>query len=828
MNAWRQGMRLLRREWRSGELKVLALAIVVAVAAVSAVGFFTDRIQRALVLQASELLGADLVISGDRPLPETYRRQAEALGLRISEQQVFPSMVMADADNALAMLKAVDEAFPLRGTLHIADAPFAPERKATAVPRPGTVWLEPRLMTSLGLRRGGRVWLGNAEFEVTAVLTGEPGRGGDLFAIAPRVLLNRADLAKTGLIQPGSRVVYRLLVAGPPIQVKAFRKAVEQALAPGVSVQGVENARPEVRAALSRAQQFLGLAAMSAVLLAGVAVALAARRFAQRHLDHVAVMRCLGARQGVIVRIYAWQMVGLALLASLLGVAAGYLAHGGLVTVLGGMLGITLPAPSLLPLAMGVATGIVMLLGFALPPLLQLGSVPPLRVLRRELGGSEAPAWLAYGLAALVMGALLVYQAGEWKLGLYMATGLLLAVAVLLAVARGVLRALAGLRANPRQWWRFGLVSLARRGGGSAMQLVAFTLGLAVLLLLALVREDLLDQWQASLPADAPNRFVINIQPEQVPALRAFLRDEGVGESPFYPLVRGRLLTINGTPVNELDLSGRGRRLAEREFNLSWAESLAGDNRIVAGQWWSPAEHDQPLLSVEQGIARSLGIELGDELEYEVAGERFRGRVSSLREVQWDSMRANFFVLATPGLLRDFPATYMTVFHLPLARYPVLDRLVREFPNVSVIDVAAVMNHVRAIIARVSLAVEYVFLFTLLAGLMVLYAGIQATHDERLRENAIFRTLGGRRRQIGRALAMEFVSLGMLAGLLAALLANALAWVLALKVLSMPYQFNVAAVFYGMVGGGLGIGLAGLWGSRGITRQPPLQVLRRL
>ncbi len=828
MNAWRQALRMLRREWRSGELRVLALAVMVAVAAVSAVGFFTERVERALDLQASELLGADLVVVSDRPLPARYRDQARDLGLRFSEQWVFPSMVRAAAGSRLAMVKVVDEHFPLRGSLRIADAPFAPERPAATGPVPGTVWLEPRLMTALGLRLGEWIWLGEARLRVAAVLTAEPGRAGGLFAMAPRLLFNRADLAATDLIQPASRVSYRLLVAGTPGQVAAYRRMLEKTPQRGVSLQGVADARPEIRSALERARQFLGLAAMTAVLLAGVAVALAARRFAQRHLDAVAILRCLGARQGRVMRIYGGQLLMLGAPASLAGVAAGYLAHDALVGLSAPLLGVALPSAGSAVVFAGLASGLVMLLGFALPPLLQLGSVPPLRVLRRELGGLGTPGVLSYALAGTALAGLLVYQAGQWRLGMLMSLALLATVAVLLGLAVAVLCGLARLRASPRQWWRFGLVSLARRRGGSAMQLVAFSLGIGVLLLLGLVRGDLLDDWRDSLPPDAPNRFLVNIQPQQVAALEAFFRARGLDAPEFHPMVRGRLTAINGRPVSELELEGRARRLAEREFNLSWAAELAPDNRIVAGHWWRQDEYGKALLSVEEGIARSLGVGVDDTLAFDVAGEHFEGRIASLREVQWDSLRANFFVLAPPGLLDEFPATYMTAFYLPRARYPVLDELVREFPNVTVLDVAAIMAHVRRIIERVSLAVEYVFLFTLAAGLMLLYAGIQATHDERLRENAILRTLGGRRRQIRRALAAEFVALGLLAGVLGALLANGLAWLLALKVFSMPYQFNLAALFTGAVAGGLGVGLAGLWGSRGVTRQPPLQVLRRL
>ena len=822
-------MRFLRREWRAGELRVLLFALVIAVASVTSVSFFTDRVYQALLSQASDLMGGDLVVSSDHALAPDYVALAITRQLQAVETRTFPSMVLGPKGAQLAMLKAVQTGFPLRGTLRVTDAPFAPDRVADGIPKLGTVWVEPRVITALGVKTGDTVTLGAKTFTVAAVLTGEPGRGGDLFNIAPRVLLNLDDLAATQLVQPASRVGFALLLAGPVPIIADYRLMVEAKAERGVSAQGVQDARPEIRVALDRAGRFLSIAALSSVILAGVAIALAARRFARRHLDSSAVMRCLGASQQTIARIFAYQMLVLGVAGSLLGCLLGYFAHLALVAALGSLVGVDLPAPSFLPAGVAFTTGIATLIGFAMPPLLQLKNVPALRVLRRELGALGAPGKLTYGLGLSVLAGLMFWQAGDVKLGAYVVGGTLVALVLLVLIALGMVSALRVLRGRPGSSWRFGLTNIARRSAGSVVQVVAFGLGIMALMLLTVLRGELLDEWQKTLPEDTPNRFLINIQPAQIDELKKFFADNGVKAPDFYPMIRARLEAINDKIVNTTTLQDeRARRLAEREFNLSWADTLPKDNRIVEGKWWSPPDYNKPLLSIEEGIAKTLGINQGDRLTYSVAGEKFTGEVASVRAVEWDSFRANFFVMGAPGFLNNFPATYMTSFYLNGDRHQLLNDLLQRYPNVTVIDVAVIMAQVRSIVDRVTMAVEYVFLFTLAAGLVVLYAGIQATQDERLLENAILRTLGGSRRQIMQALAAEFGALGALAGLMATALAAILAYVLATQVLNVPYHISPILWILGVLGGTLGVGLAGVLGSRHVVSQPPLATLRRV
>ncbi len=825
LQAWKQ----LVREWRSGELYVLFFSIVIAVAAVSSVSFFTDRVQRALGSQANELLGADLVLNGSNEFDADYFEQAEQLGLSVVKQVTFPSMVMSDNGSHLAWMKVVEQGFPLRGQLGISDGLFKPEVKTNEIPAAGQVWIEPRLLSALKLNINDTLHIGALALRVTALVTSEPGRGGDMFNIAPRVLLNYQDLVATQLIQAGSRVRYTLLIAGDERAVATFQTFVREQNAFGVSMQDVRDARPEVKVALSRAEQFLGLAALTSVILAGIAIALAAKRFAQRHLDHCAILRCVGATQSYILKIYLWQIVFIGLLASLTGAAVGYFAHELLINMLGSLVGVNLPGAGFSPVIFAMATGLVTLAGFALPPIIALKNVPALRVIKRDLGNINASRILSYGLGIGALSFIMIMQAGDIKLGIYMVAGAIGAVVVLIACAYLLLFMVRQYRPKVSSPWYIGLRNLVRRSNSSIIQIVAFGLGIMALLILAIIRGDLLDEWQASIPSDAPNRFVINISPDQVPAMRVFFQ-ENVSKVPeLYPMIRGRIIAINEREITSDSYEDQhAKQMLSREFNLSWAEALATSNTIVEGEWWQAKQFDAPLASIEKSVAENLKIKIGDNLRVKVAEQIFTAKVASIRDVDWGSFGANFYVLTTPGLMRDMPTTYMTPFFLADDQYEVLNKMVERFNNVTVIDVAAVMSQVRMIINRVTLAVEYVFMFTLLAGVMVLFAGIQSTLDERMVENAIMKTVGGKKKQLLQALWAEYLCLGALSGLIAALLATIVSWVIAHFILKMPMPLNFSIWIYGMLGGAIGVSIFGVLGSAAAIKQPPMQILKKI
>ena len=826
MNTLKLALRLLRRDWRAGELRVLALALVIAVGSVTSVGFFTDRVNRALVRQANFLIGGDLALVSDHPLAAAFPQEAQKRGLEHNGTLIFPSMVQGEGRAQLADIRAVSPGYPLRGKLDVDG------RETSLIPAPGTVWLAPRLMRQLALQTGATVTVGERSLTVAAALTHEPDQASGLFNIAPRLLMNLADLPATGLLRGGSRVSYRLSLAGEESAVAAYRAWATPRLGRGERLESVADARPEIRTALDRAARFLGLAALTSLVLAAVVIALAARRFLDRHLDGCAVMRCLGASQGLMLRLYLVQFLLLGLTASLAGCLLGYAAQYLLAQRLASLVTMELPAASGFPAMQGMAAGMAVLLAFILPPLLQLKQVPALRVLRREIGlplglgsGSGLASWLL-GVAAIA--ALVVIQAGDARLGGYVLAGLALTVTLAAGLALALTRLLARLRGSGGGW-RIGLANLHRRSGGSVAQAAAFGVGIMVMLLLTVVRGDLLASWQAALPEDAPNRFVINIQPEQAAPLRAFFQRHGMadaGKSALLPMVRGRLTAIGARAVSAATYPGddHAQRLVEREFNLSWAAAMPPDNRLIAGKWWSDGEA-APQLSVEESIAKTLGIRLGDVLAFEVAGTPFHAPVTSLRKVEWDSFRVNFFVIAAPGLLENFPRSHITSFYLPAGREALLDEMVRDFPNLTVIDVAAVMNEVRRIMAQLTGALTFSFLFAWVMGFVVLFAAIAATNDERVREAALMRTLGASRGTVRASQFAEFAGIGLVAGSVAMLGAGGLEWGLSSRIFHLPYTFN-AWLLLAPFGGALLVGIAGLAGCRRSLSYPPLVVLR--
>lgn len=836
-------LRMLRRDARAGELRLLAAALVVAVAALTAVGFFADRVRQALEREAHQLLGADLLLTADHPWPPAIAAEARQRGLRVAETRTFPSMVTHGQGEALraqlAEIKAVGAGYPLRGTLRVAPGLNEADAPARGIPAPGTIWIDERLASALAARVGDAIAVGNTALRIDAVLTQEPDRGVNFFSVAPRLLMNLADLGATGLVQVGSRVGYRLLLAGDAQPVRAFRKAVEARLERGERIEDAQNARPEIRTALERAQKFLGLSALLTVILAAVAVALAARRYMQRHLDPCAVMRCLGATQAFLLRLYLGQFALLGALAALLGCGLGYLAHFALHAWLAQLLATPLPPPTLLPAAQGMAVGLLLLFGFALPPLLQLKRVSTLRVLRREFAeGGVPPMGLlggyALGLAALA--GLMFWVAGEVALGAYVVGGFSAALFVFALFARLAIRLAAlarggvpgAARASGGIGWRYGLASLERRAGTSVVQIVALALGFMALLLLTVTRGDLLDAWRRAVPPDAPNRFVVNIQPEQVEPVRRFFAADGLAPE-LAPMVRGRLTRINGAEVGAASYEDeRAKRLIDREFNLSYRSDLPTGNSQTAGRWFSPAEQGgaAAVASVEDGLAKTLGLKVGDRLEFTVAGEPVDMAVVGLRKLDWDSMRVNFFVLTPPAVLQPYPASWITSFHLAPAQADFVNRLVREFPNLTVIDVAAIVRQLQAIMDQVAQAVQFVFLFTLAAGVIVLYAALASAAEERRYELAVMRALGARRDQLRGALLAEFAAVGGLAGLIAALGALAVGQFLARN----AFQFEVAINYWllpaAMLGGALLVTAAGWYAAVRLLRTPPLEALR--
>ena len=818
----RLSLNLLRRDWRAGEWRVLLLALVLAVGSLATVGLFADRVRQALQQQAQSLIGADLRITSTRPFSASYSQMVKAHGLQVVESRTFPSMVTHGEQVLLSEIQAVEAGYPLRGKIEIDDGKV---HVAQAIPTRGTVWVDERLLRRLDMQVGDEVGIGAQHFTVAARIVKDIDTSIGFASFAPRVLMDDADLTATGLLQEGSRISYRLMIAGDAAQVLAVRADLQEKLSGNEKMEDVRDARPEIRVALERAEHFLGLAALTAAILAGAAMALAARRFVSRHLDGCAVMRCLGAQQTQVLRLFLYQFILLGAVAVALGGLLGYAAQATLVDSIASMRDASLPKPGVLPLFKAATSGFALLLGFAFLPLLQLRKVSPLRVLRRELGLPEASHWVIYGLALLVLAGLFLWHAGSLKLGLAVLGGLLAGLLVFGGLAWVLLQGLARNASLFQSHWRHAFSNLARHGSSAAVQVVALSLGGMALLVLTLVRADLLESWQGKLPPDAPNRFVVNIQPDQIRLVQDFFARQSQPAPELQPMVRGRLVAINERAINgESYPDPRAQTLVEREFNLSYREQMPKWNELVSGEWWKKAESN--ALSVEEGIAKTLGIHLGDTLTYDVAGSKFSARVTSLRKVQWDSMKVNFFVIATPELLKDFPSSYLSSFYLPPDKVRAGDELSREFPNLLLIDTGAVIAQVRNIMDQIAQTVSAVFLFTLLSGVAVLYAALLATQDERGQEAAILRTLGADSRYLRRLHLSEFAVLGGLSGLFAAAGAVLSGWVLACFVLEIPYQFDALIWLIGCGGGMAAVMLAGWLATRKFIAISPLELLR--
>lgn len=818
--------RMLARDWRGGELGVLVMALVLAVGVVSGISAFTTRLQTALEQESHRFLAADVVVSGSREMPAQWLIEAQARGLQSALTLLFPSMVYAGEDNmSLASIKAVSDAYPLRGELTYSVEPFGQVVPAAAGPSRGEVWLDSRLFALLGVELGDTVTIGEADLLVAAATRTEPDQGSSFYNYGPRILMHYDDIPATGVVQPGSRVEYRHLYAGPPASLDGFTDWLQPQLQDGQSVVTVDEGQPGIGSALQRAESFLLLAGSLAVVLAGVAVALAARRFSERHHDYVAIIKSLGATSGSVNRLYGSSLLLLGSAATLLGCLLGWAMQALFFRMFAEQLPVQ-PGPSgWRPYAIGATTALTCLLCFAWPPLRRLGHASPLRVLRRDLPLENRRAINDYVLGLLAVTALMWWYSQDWKLTLAVLSGLAVTVGLGLCLALTLLRGgrLVGMSAG--SIWRLALAGLQRRGVANALQVVIFAMAIMMLLILLLVRTSLIDEWQAQLPVDSPNHFMINIGPEDVQAIDQLLRAERIRSEAFYPMIRGRIMSVEGEELPDTDDVQEDRR--QREINFTWSDELPADNRLVAGTWWAPGT-DEALVSVEEEFAERMQLEIGDNVGFMVGSQPLEARVTSIRELQWQSMRPNFFLIFPPQSLASYPATFMTSFHLDAAGKPFLNRFIRQFPTVTVIEMDIVIEQIRTIINQVSAAINLVLIVILAAGGLVLVAGVQSSVDARIHESAILRALGAPRRLILGGLLIEFATLGVFAGLLATFGAELSVYILQTQVMDMAYTPTPWIWPLGILCGALVIGGLGVFSCRKVVSTPPVAVLREL
>jgi len=840
LSFWRLGWRTLWRDIRSGDLRLVIVAVTLAVAALTAVGFFADRLKGGLQRDARQLLGGDAVVSSDNPTPEAFEAKARALGLSVVQTMGFPTMARAsDAQGGaakLVALKVVEPGYPLRGALRVASSPEAPDNSTREIPAPGQAWVDASLLDALGLKVGDALLLGDSRFTVGAIVVNEPDRGAGFMNFAPRVMVHRADIAATGLIQPASRLNYRMAVAGEEVavkvfvdwadaQVKANASQGERAVR-GVRVESLQSGRPEMSQTLDRAEKFLSLVALLAALLSAVAVALAARAFAASHLDDCAMLRVLGLSQRTIASAYAYEFGLVGLFSSGLGVLIGYGVHYIFVLLLAGLVDSALPAATVWPVLLGMGMGMTLLFAFGLPPVLQLAQVPPLRVIRRDVGNLRPASLGVLALGVAGFAALLLAASSDLKLGLIAVGGFAAAVLVFAAlswVAVKLLRKSVNESTAPR-WLVLATRQMSARPAYTVVQVSALSVGLLALVLLVLLRTDLISSWRKATPPDAPNRFVINVMPEQSDAFQKALTQGGVAKFDWYPMIRGRLVAVNGRVVTPDDFEeDRAKRLVDREFNLSHSAIQPANNAIVAGRW---TDEEPDAISVEEGIAKTLNLALGDTLRFDIGGVQTESKISSLRKVDWGSMRANFFVMYPVSRLENVPATFMGAFKAPATK-GFDNALVHQFPNVTNVDMSSTIGQIQRVLDQVIRAVEFLFGFTLAAGLVVLFAAVTATREERAREFAIMRAVGARGsllRQVQRA---ELAGVGLLAGFLASVVAAAVGWALARYVFEFEWAVSLWVPLLGALAGAVLALAAGWWGLRDVLRRPVVETLRR-
>ena len=834
LSFWRLGWRTLWRDLRSGDLRLVIVAVVLAVAALTAVGFFADRLKGGLQRDALQLLGGDAVVSSDNITAPAMLDKANALGLSVVRTLGFPTMARADDKQGgaakLVALKVVEPGYPLRGSLRIASAADAPDAATRNIPQPGEAWVDPSLLESIGLKVGDTLLLGDTRLTIASVIIAEPDRGAGFMNFAPRVMIHRADVAATGLIQPASRISYRMAVAGNDASVKVFvdwaSAQIKAGEVRGARVESLQSGRPEMSQTLDRAEKFLSLVALLAALLSAVAVALAARAFAASHLNDCAMLRVLGLSQRTIASSYAFEFALVGVFASGLGVVLGYVVHYLFVLLLAGLVDASLPSATLWPVLLGMGMGLTLLMAFGLPPVLQLAQVPPLRVIRRDVGNLRPASLGVLGVGVAGFAALLLAASSDIKLGLIAVGGFAVAVVVFAAlswVAVKLLRKSVNETTAPR-WLVLATRQISARPAYTVVQVSALAVGLLALILLVLLRTDLIGSWRKATPPDAPNRFVINVMPEQSQAFQDALKTAGVQRFDWYPMIRGRLVAVNGRSITPEDFTDdRAKRMVDREFNLSHSATMPANNALLEGQW---VPEEPGAASVEEGIAKTLGLKMGDTLRFDIGGVQSETRITSMRKVDWGSMRANFYVMFPVSTLQDVPSTYMGAFKAPATK-GFDNALVRQFPNVTNVDMTTTINQVQRVLDQVIGAVEFLFGFTLAAGLVVLFAAVTATREERAKEYAVMRAVGAQGKLLRQVQRAELAGVGVLAGFLASIVAAIVGWALARFVFDFEWTVSLWVPLAGAMAGAVLALAAGWWGLRDVLRRPVMETLRR-
>ena len=785
-----------------------------------------DRMQRTFAFDARQLLAADLLIASDQPLLEQFTQEAQRRNLLIANTVVFPSMATVGAQSKLASLKAVSPQYPLRGSLKVQSPSVA--TIPTKLP-PGEVWVDAAMLASLHAQVGDSISLGSRQLRIAGVLTQELDRGAGFMNFAPRVMMSLDDLASTGLLGLGSRVTYRLLLAGEDADIQAYEKwasgFIESEKLRGLRIETLENAQPIMRKTLERAERFLSLIALLTAMVSAVAIALSARRYVLKQADSCAVLKCFGSSSMDILKRQLQTLASLGILAAIVGSAIGYLVQYGLLLLLGNLVIGNLQSASIWPVLWSTALSWFLLVGFALPPLLGLVKVSPVRLIRKDYAGLPGSAiWVALlGLGVCL--ALIAIAARDWKLALWTAASFGGAV-MLFGLISWITLWLLGKVRSQQFAIRFVLLVQSRSVAYAIIQITALGIAIMALLMILLLRQDLLSAWQGNIPIDAPNRFMINVQEDQKQGIDQLLIDAGVPKPEFYPMVRGRLVDINGQAIAPNDYQNENaKRLVDREFNLSYTDLLPSGNRIVSGKWIAG---DTPQISLETGIAKTLKLNIGDQLSFEVAGEKISAPITSLRKLDWGSMRVNFFVIMPPNLLKQMPQSWITSYYQDSNKDDLDFRLTQTYPNLTVVDVTTSLQQIQEVLNKLTAALGLLFFFTIIAAVLVLIAAISATQDERYRNAALLKALGASRKVLAQIAAAELLLIGAISGVLAGVAAGVAAWALGRFVLEIEFHAFTQSILMGLTFGVVSCLLAGYRFQKKIQCATAIECLRAI
>lgn len=837
--------RLLWRNWRSGEVKILGGALMLAVAVVGAISIFTDRLEQALIKESNAFLGADRIVRSSYPIPQEWLSEPQQFQLQQAQQTSFSSMVFAAGTDGgeemrLASVRAVTDNYPLLGKIEISNVPFAVAEQDIQVvqsgPPLGEAWVDSRLLPLLNIELGDNVSVGKKELRVSKVILNEPDRGA---GFNPRLMMNINDLPATEVVQPGSRVSYRWLLAGESQNLKNYLDTLEPRLTEHQRVITLEGAQQRVSSALDRGTRFLMLAGIIGVLLAGVAIAIASQRFASRHVDQVALMKSLGAGAWRVRWLYFLQLFILAAIAAAIGLVIGEIIQRIVVTTLASLFPVRLGSASFAAYGIGMFTGFVSLIFFALPPLWHLPTVPPIKVLRREMEVKPVRQWIQGSLGVVAILLLILIYSRSVFITVSVALGLGSIIVIAALIAFGLLKIGRQLGMKAGSIWRLALASLQRNQGQSMLQILVFATAIMLLLALTSIRTNLIEDWQLQLPKDAPNHFLANIASYQVKEVESLLQQQNIEHSELFPMIRARLTHINGT--EPLEREGEEGDNLQREFNISWSREIPDGNKIIAGDWWRESQIDNSQtdndvdseadlvgVSVEQEVAQRVGIKVGDELQYSIGGLQLNARVQSLRALEWESMQPNFYFLFEPGSLDEYAPMFLTSFHLPAEKKLFINQLLREHPTILVYELDKIIEQIRSIVDQVSAGVELVLWLVLGGGLMVLLAAVNSSMGVRLQESGLLRALGSRRQLVIGSVWLEFTVLGFFAGVLAVIGSEILLMGIQRWVFDAPMQPHWQLWFIGIVLGALVIGVLGVISCRRVVTAAPAVVLREI